>query len=331
MVETIADNPHPQGSRAEAKLDRAHRRRNVLHSRLALLVVVTLGVGFGLGQLQFVNDLSTLAVALGMLIAGSLALWFAWSVIARPITRLADQLDSLTLDQRQTQIRELPTDRADEVGRMARAVRTLAVSRIRDYYDARQLRRTLDDRVTTATKKAVSTLSKLAMRDALTELGNRRFLDAHLPGLIEASRESDTDLLCVMIDMDNFKQVNDNLGHNKGDELLVLLADLIRSSIRHHEDLAIRLGGDEFVLFLPGASLKRAAELTQHIRTLYRQQATSLLGPGFQIDLSVGAASLQDEGCRDGEELMEQADQHLYQAKRAGKGITWTMHGQAAA
>ncbi|MEM9418433.1 MAG: diguanylate cyclase [Planctomycetota bacterium] len=331
MVETIADNPHPMGSRAEAKLDRTKRRRATLYSQLTLVVIVTLSVGFGLGQLHSANDLSTMAASLGVLIAVSLGIWFVWSQIARPICRFADQLDSLTLDQRQTQIRDLPTGRGDEVGRMARAVRSLAVDRIRDHYDARQLRRTLDDRITTATKKAVSTLSKLAMRDALTELGNRRFLDTHLPGLIEASRESDTDLLCVMIDMDNFKQVNDSLGHNKGDELLVLLAELIRSSIRHHEDLAIRLGGDEFVLFMPGASLERASELTQHIRTLYRQQAASLLGPSFQVDLSVGAASLQREGCRDGEELMEQADQHLYQAKRAGKGITWTMHGQTAA
>lgn len=331
MVETIADNPHPEGSRAEAKLDRPAHQRAAMRSQLALLVVVTLAVGFGLGQLYAVNDLGAIISSLGVLAAVALGVWFAWAKIAQPIREFAEQLDHLVLDQRQTQVRELPTDRDDEVGRMATAVRCLIINRIRDYHDARQLRRTLDDRVTSATKKAVGTLSKLAMRDALTDLGNRRFLDTHLPALIEASRESDTDLLCVMIDMDNFKQVNDTLGHGKGDELLVLLADLIRSTIRHHDDLAIRLGGDEFVLFLPGASLGRAAELTHHIRKLYRQQAAALLGPSLAVDLSVGASSLHREGCRDGEELMEQADQHLYQAKRAGKGMTWTMHGQAAA
>ncbi len=331
MVETIADNPHPKGSREEAKLDRAPHKRAALRSQLALLVVVTLGVGFGLGQLYAASDLGTIFATLGMAAAAALGVWFAWSVIAQPIREFAEQLDHLVLDQRQTQVRELPTDRDDEVGRMATAVRSLIINRIRDYHDARQLRRTLDDRVTAATQKAVGTLSKLAMRDALTDLGNRRFLDAHLPALIEASKASDTDLICVMIDMDNFKTVNDTLGHGKGDELLILLAELLKSAIRHHEDLAIRIGGDEFVLFLPGATLGRAAELTAHIRQLYRQQAASLLGPGLAVDLSVGASSLRRENCRDAEELMEQADQHLYQAKRSGKGITWTMHGQAAA
>ncbi|MEM6853201.1 MAG: GGDEF domain-containing protein [Planctomycetota bacterium] len=331
MVETIADNPHPKGSREEAKLDRPAHKRAALRSQLMLLVTVTLGVGFGLGQVSTVNDWGVLAAGLGAVVAATAGVAFAWKIIAQPIRTFADQLDHLVLDQRRTQVRDLPTDRDDEVGRMASAVRELVINRIRDYHDAQQLRRTLDDRVTSATKKAVGTLSKLAMRDALTELGNRRFLDTHLPALIEASKASDTDLLCVMIDMDNFKAVNDTLGHGKGDELLVLLADLLKSAIRHHDDLAIRLGGDEFVLFLPGATLGRAAELTAHIRQLYRQQAASLLGPKFDVDLSVGAASLRRENCRDAEELMEQADQHLYQAKRSGKGITWTMHGQAAA
>ncbi|MEM1107631.1 MAG: GGDEF domain-containing protein [Planctomycetota bacterium] len=331
MVETIADNPHPMGSREEAKLDKPAHQRGALRSQLALLIVVTLGLGFGLGQLQAANDLSSILAAPLVVIVAFAAVWFAWKLIAKPIRDFAAQLDSLALDQRQTQIRELPTDRDDEVGRMAAAVRTLAVSRIRDHHDARQLRRTLDDRIQKATRKAVGTLNNLAMRDALTDLGNRRFLDTHLPALIEASKQSETDLLCVMIDMDNFKQVNDTLGHGKGDELLVLLADLIKSAIRHHDDLAVRLGGDEFVLFMPGATLGRAAELTAHVRQLYRQQAGALLGPSLAVDLSVGAASLRRENCRDGEELMEQADQHLYQAKRAGKGVTWTMHGRAAA
>lgn len=331
MVETVTDNPHARGSREEAKLDKAPRPRAALRSQLALLVVVTLGVGFGLGRLDTAHNLGSIAATVGVFAAGFIGIWFAWTVIAGPVREFAEQLDHLVLDQRQTQVRDLPTDRDDEVGRMATAVRSLIINRIRDYHDARQLRRTLDDRVTTATQKAVSTLSKLAMRDALTDLGNRRFLDTHLPALIEASKESDTDLLCVMIDMDNFKQVNDTLGHGKGDELLVLLADLLKSTIRHHGDLAIRLGGDEFVLFMPGATLSRATELTAHIRQLYRQQAASLLGPTANVDLSVGAASLRRENCRDAEELMEQADQHLYQAKRSGKGITWTMHGQAAA
>lgn len=338
VVETVADNPSSTEPDAEAT-DQAEApnvkatasKRSAIRGQLALTVFAMLVVGFALGRIDTGNLLGLICVGVGVLVAGALGITWTWAIIAEPIRKFADQLDQLVQIAERSRVRDLPTDRPDEVGRMAAAVRSLVIDRIRDHHDARQLRRTLDHQVSEATRKAVNGLSKLAMRDALTDLGNRRFLDAHLPGLIQAAKDSDTDLLCVTIDLDNFKQVNDTAGHAKGDELLVLVADLIKSTIRHHGDLAMRLGGDEFVVFMPGATLDRAAQLIEHTRQLFRRQAGSLLGPGFAVDLSAGAASLRQERCRDGEELMERADQYLYKAKRSGKGVTWTMAGLAAA
>jgi diguanylate cyclase (GGDEF)-like protein len=213
---------------------------------------------------------------------------------------------------------------------MATAVREIAIHRIRDHHDARQLRRTLDDRITRATRTAVSELQKMAMRDPMTDLGNRRFLETQLPRLVEAARVSDTDLLCIAIDLDNFKQANDVLGHKTGDDLIKLVAQLMQSACRD-TDLAVRLGGDEFVLFMPGATLERAEELMAQMRRLYLQRTAVLLGDEVHTSLSIGAASLKQDRCADGAELMDQADRHLYRAKRRGKGITCSARGTAAA
>lgn len=328
MVETISDNPD---SAVAADPPTEERRKSVaLRWRTALLMIAALSAGFVLGRINTADSLGFAVALVGLAVAAAVGVSLAWAWIAQPIRRFADQLDGLALAQRQVQVRALPTDRDDELGRMARAVRELIISRIRDHHDARQLRRTLDDRVSRATQKAVNTLSKMAMRDPLTDLGNRRFLDAHLPTLIAVSRESDTDLICVMIDMDNFKQVNDTLGHGTGDDLLVALAELIRSAIRE-DDLAIRFGGDEFVVFMPGATLDRAQQFATHIRTLFRQRAVALVGGATTTDLSVGAASLREENCADGDALIDTADHHLYVAKRNGKGMTCTVDGCLAA
>lgn len=323
VVETIDDNPERE---ADAKL----RASVELRSRLVLLVLAPLAGGLLIGRIDTSTTASLAMAVMGSVLFAAGAVWLSRWWIVLPLLKLAVQIDRVSRSERQVHVRELPTDRDDELGRIARAVRQLVIHRIRDHHDARQLRRTLDDRVTRATHRAVNTLNKMAMRDPLTDLGNRRFLDTNLPPLIEASHESDTDLVCVLLDMDSFKQVNDTLGHATGDDLLVTLADLIRAAVREN-DLAIRLGGDEFVIFMPGASLDRAEQFIHHIRQLYRQRAAALLGPGMKTDLSAGAASLQEESCINAEELLQQADTHLYEAKRKGKGVTCTRHGIAAA
>ena len=323
MVETIDQQPlAADGS--------ANPRRAALRNQLTLLTLAAVASGFLWGHAQARGSAGLIVVAVGLLLTTAIAVLVAHLWIALPIIRLAVQLDGLALGQRQTQVRALPTDRDDEVGQMADAVRRIMVYRIRDHHDARQLRRTLDDRVRRATRSAVLSMQKLAMRDAMTDLGNRRFLETQLPQLIDASLASQTDLVCLMIDLDNFKQANDTLGHHTGDELIKLLADLLKSACRE-EDLAIRFGGDEFAVFMPGADLDRAEEFTRHVRQHFRQQSAVLLRNQVKTDVSIGAASMLKEHCRDGQALMDQADRYLYRAKRAGKGLTCSLRGMAAA
>ena len=325
--------PHlPAHTPSEADRPRTHRLDDApLRSKVALMVVagVMVGIGVHLTSERMHNSVilgrqvpAEIIAMLGFLIAGSVLIALGQWWIASPYDRLVKQIDRVANRRRVTDLSALPLTRRDEAGRIARAMHRVTTVAIRDGREARQLRRTLDRRVKDEIRRATTQLRRLALRDALTELGNRRFLDLQLPRIVEAAEASHTDVSAMVIDMDGFKQVNDRLGHDAGDELLVLVAGLLKACTRH-DDLTARLGGDEFVVLMPGCDIQRACELADSIRMLFRQQARSMLEKaGLNADLSVGVASLDEDNLSEGYDLIKLADQRLYQAKRTGKGKT---------
>lgn len=318
--------------RSENDRVRTHRLDDApLRSKVALMVVagVMVGIGIHLISDELDNTVifgrqipSEILAMLGFLAGGSTLILLGQWWIASPYDRLVKQIDKVANRRHVTDLGALPLTRRDEAGRIARAMHRVTTVAIRDGREARQLRRTLDQRVKKEIRRATSQLRRLALRDGLTELGNRRFLDLQLPRIITAAQASETDVCAMLIDMDGFKQVNDRMGHDVGDELLVLVAGLLKACTRH-DDLTIRLGGDEFVVLMPGCDPQRACELADSIRMLFRQQARSILNKGgLNADLSAGVASMADDGLADGSALLKLADQRLYTAKRTGKGRT---------
>jgi len=253
--------------------------------------------------------LTGLIVALRRL--GRSWVWRPYEQLLAATQRLVTASDAKGLDA-------LPVTRRDEVGRLACHLHELASSSIRYRHEVRLARRTVDARVAEATRKATRQLRRVAMRDSLTNLGNRRFLNETLEPLIRTIRAADTDLACLLIDVDNFKQLNDAQGHAAGDELLVLLASLLRASIRY-SDYAIRLGGDEFALLMPGCDPERAKLLAHRFNALFRQHTQMTTPTHLAITLSIGIASLRHDCVSTGHELLAVADRRLYEAKRNGK------------
>jgi diguanylate cyclase (GGDEF)-like protein len=302
-----------------------------MRSKVALMVVagVLVGILVHLVSTRLNNSIvlgrqvpSEILAMVGFLVSGSALILIGQWWIATPYDRLVKQIDKVAERRKIDDLSALPLTRRDEAGRIARAMHRVTTVAIRDGREARQLRQTIDKRVQEETKRSTEQLRHLALRDPLTELGNRRFLDEQLPRLIEAAEESDTDVSAMVIDMDGFKQVNDQLGHDAGDELLVLTAGLLKACTRH-DDMTVRLGGDEFVVLMPGCDRKRAIELSNSIRMLFRQQAKSLLSrASLNADLSAGVASLAADDVSDAPSLIKLADQRLYEAKRSGKGRT---------
>lgn len=292
-----------------------------LRHKLMLLVAVGGVWGVAIGQAVEHFSLPAWVGPLAAVAWAGVLVQLALRWIAEPVERFVVSVERSAKPDRPSSTAKLPRGRQDELGRIARAVHHIAVVAIRDHQEANRLRRTLDHRIEQATRRATAELSRMAMRDALTSLGNRRFLDEHLEELVNTCRASHTELVCVIIDLDNFKPVNDTLGHATGDELIAFAGSLIRSHVRD-DDLAVRYGGDEFVVLMPGADTERATQMLDRIRSLFVEHTQRTLPDTVDPGLSAGIACLLADNMTDGEALIDHADHRLYEIKRNGKGRT---------
>lgn len=155
--------------------------------------------------------------------------------------------------------------------------------------------------------------SQLAREDSLTGLTNRRGFSDHGEALLAMARRQGLPVSALFIDVDHFKEVNDHLGHNAGDALLVRIAAVLRGHLRA-SDLAGRLGGDEFALILPGTSGEAAIEYA----TSLRQRLLDATHRDYPMaTYSIGIASCSRAPATTGE-LLRDADSRMYRAKRAG-------------
>ncbi|MEV8508890.1 GGDEF domain-containing protein [Actinoplanes sp. NPDC051475] len=156
-----------------------------------------------------------------------------------------------------------------------------------------------------------------ARRDALTGLRNRRFIDERLPGLIADSPA----LTLALLDVDNFKRLNDELSHEAGDRVLARLARILEAELEAcaPDGFAARLGGEEFLLVLPGLAPRDALATLDALRLRIRDHAWSDVTGVRAVTVSVGVAGLPDDDERAAPALLARADARLYAAKRGGR------------
>jgi diguanylate cyclase (GGDEF)-like protein/PAS domain S-box-containing protein len=159
-------------------------------------------------------------------------------------------------------------------------------------------------------------LEHMAMHDPLTSLANRVLLDDRLERAVSEARRHGDALCVALIDVDDFKRVNDACGHDVGDQVLVSLARRLEGAVRSSDTIA-RLGGDEFVVVLPRLESPRVAR--EVAQKLTEAVARPIPGPDCEIDLtaSVGVAVF-DPVVDDPRSLLVKADVAMYRAKRAG-------------
>jgi diguanylate cyclase (GGDEF)-like protein len=162
------------------------------------------------------------------------------------------------------------------------------------------------------------TLRSQAIRDPLTNLFNRRYMEESLERELRRVRRKQAPLSIIMLDIDHFKRFNDNFGHDGGDALLRQLAALLQSSVRA-EDIACRYGGEEFILIMPEAPLAVAQHRAEMLREKVKETQVEYLGSWLEpITLSLGLAACPEHGST-GEALIRAADVALYRAKREGR------------
>ena len=158
-------------------------------------------------------------------------------------------------------------------------------------------------------------LKRLSIRDVLTDLYNRRFLDQKLEEEAQRATRQDYPLFLIILDLDNFKELNDTLGHQAGDEVLQRLAGVLNNSIRRNVDIPFRYGGDEFAVMIPQAGTEQVKQIAKRIRRNYLNEDIG------KTSLSLGVARFRrtNSGLReDINEFIHKADVSMYTAKKAG-------------
>ena len=165
----------------------------------------------------------------------------------------------------------------------------------------------------TITRGQRDELMKLATKDPLTGVGNRRALQQKLGEAIAASKRNDSTCSMLMLDLDHFKQVNDRHGHAKGDEILIKLTELVGMRIRVTDSI-FRIGGEEFVIVTENMNLEHAARLAEQLRTIVEAHD---LAPDSAVTISLGIA--QHHYGESGDDWMSRADNALYMAKHSGR------------
>ncbi len=164
-------------------------------------------------------------------------------------------------------------------------------------------------------------LQKLMNSDGLTGLSNRRHFDDYLDVEWRRALREQTELSLLLIDVDHFKAFNDRFGHLAGDDTLRRVAASLGEGCNRASDLAARYGGEEFVVVLPNTSAGGARLLAEKLRMGVEQLGIvhQVPAPGAAVTVSVGVATLTPRADQVALDLIELADQALYQAKRAGR------------
>lgn len=159
---------------------------------------------------------------------------------------------------------------------------------------------------------------EISNKDPLTGINNRRYFDRHFTRLVEEAQEQQLRLCLLVADIDLFKTINDQHGHDAGDECLRAAAQLIKQEIRTPTDILCRYGGEEFVVLLSGADTSSTSAVAERICQAFRCSPVAYQGREIAMTISIGGATLVASEVSSSQ-LFKAADEALFEAKKAGR------------
>lgn len=240
------------------------------------------------------GEISGQAVLVVILLATILGTAISFLLMRHLLAPLSHVVTELRAYRTEARPPEFDAVRNDEIGNLIAEVRKLIGS--------------LEDKL--------AQLRLQAHTDALTGLGNRRWLSEVANAEIAKSRRSKQPLSVIAFDLDHFKKINDEFGHDVGDEVLVAVAEVARQTLRSY-DLIARLGGEEFCAVLPGCDVASAAATAERMReAVAALRLAKMEGRCFTASFGVHEAALQRQRFRD---MLKCADENLYAAKNGGR------------
>lgn len=163
-------------------------------------------------------------------------------------------------------------------------------------------------------EQSIEEIRQMSITDSLTGLFNRRHFNAMIKNEFNRAKRNKYNLTLILIDIDNFKYINDTFGHPYGDNFLVQVAGSIKNSIKRANDSVYRLGGDEFAVLLANLSLEDSLTLCGRIQETFRVQIAK-----EEVSLSMGVINISVNSATDIENVISIADTNLYEAKKQGK------------
>jgi diguanylate cyclase (GGDEF)-like protein len=202
-----------------------------------------------------------------------------------------------------------------------RAMKDREISRLRNVELEREIAERREAEAALARAKAAleetnRELRAMTVRDPLTGVFNRRFLDERLAEAFALAVRQPQPLSVMICDVDDFKQINDTFSHAVGDEVLRTIAGILRGNVRQ-SDVVARFGGEEFVVLFPCATLEQAVAASEKLCRRVTEHPWHTVHPLLRVTLSAGVAAA--DGHPNHEKLLSDADRKLYRAKRHGK------------
>ena len=252
-------------------------------------------------------------IDLGILVLFSLIAHQVTGAIVRPIEALSD--GARRISQGELDVELVESQKRDEIGLLTRTFNDMTRKLLSHRAEIERANHKLVAQ-NAELQRANEVLEQLSITDGLTRLHNHRFFQDHLTREIKRVSRTSENLSMLMCDIDDFKRLNDRLGHAAGDELLVGIAATLDESVRETDFLA-RYGGEEFVVLCPDTDLAGAVTVAEKVRSAVAEGSFLLDGTSqlTKITISIGVA--QFEGSR--RTFFQAADQALYRAKAAGK------------
>jgi diguanylate cyclase (GGDEF)-like protein len=248
----------------------------------------------------------TIAFVAGILLVVGLSAYILGLTIVGPLNRLiqgADKVASGDLEVR------LPPITGGELGFMTRVFNHM-VDRLRQGRDTlAALNQALEERNIK--------LKELSVTDRLTGLFNRGHLHETIVNELARSSRHKNEFGILMLDIDHFKQLNDNYGHQVGDDVLQRVSSLFRSTVRDCDYVA-RYGGEEFLVMLPETTMDKSAQAGERIRSAVEKERFTAEGKEIKVTISIGVSCYPHHGTSE-ETLIQSADAALYEAKRSGR------------
>ncbi|MCU0714303.1 MAG: GGDEF domain-containing protein [Pirellula sp.] len=171
-------------------------------------------------------------------------------------------------------------------------------------------------------EKKVNVLQAESTTDPLTGVGNRRWLDIEIKQRVAQLRRQNAPFSTLLVDIDHFKAINDRLGHDAGDAVLVAVAKELRNTLRDM-DVICRIGGEEFVIVLPGTNADAAALASERLRTAIESASFPFHNKIIPVTVSIGVTAACASDTK--ETMLKRADEALYAAKRSGRNRCFIM------